>query len=59
VGGSDTSERDDGEDSTADHGGAVHLTDDARLAVNVNYPSDVRTAERLLNSDSTGYHTDQ
>jgi adenosylcobinamide-phosphate guanylyltransferase len=27
---------------------AVHLTEDARLAVNVNYPSDVRVAERLL-----------
>jgi len=46
----------DGEDGTDD--GAVHLTDDARLAVNVNYPSDVRTAERLLKSDSEKRHTD-
>jgi len=34
-------ERDDGD-------AAVHLTEDVRLAVNVNYPSDVRVAERLL-----------
>jgi len=27
---------------------AVHLTEDVRLAVNVNYPSDARVAERLL-----------
>ncbi|WP_460561814.1 NTP transferase domain-containing protein [Halorubrum pallidum] len=33
-------------DATPDDG--VHLTDDRRLAVNVNYPSDVRIAEALL-----------
>jgi len=31
---------------------AVHLTDDARLAVNVNYPSDALIAERLLATDA-------
>ncbi|MGQ3328523.1 NTP transferase domain-containing protein [Halorubrum sp. FL23] len=48
-------------------GGAVHLTDDVRIAVNVNYPSDARTAERLLKHDvtqppvdgSVDHHTDQ
>ena len=34
------------DDESAD--AAVHVTEDARLAVNVNYPSDVRVAERLL-----------
>ncbi|EMA61122.1 GTP--adenosylcobinamide-phosphate guanylyltransferase [Halorubrum lipolyticum] len=51
VGRSGESERDDG--------GAVHLTDDARVAVNVNYPSDVRIAERLLERDSGRHHTDR
>ncbi|TKX77007.1 GTP--adenosylcobinamide-phosphate guanylyltransferase [Halorubrum sp. SD626R] len=32
---------------------AVHLTDDRRLAVNVNYPSDVRIAEALLAEGQT------
>ena len=50
VGTSSETERDDA--------GAVHLTDDARIAVNVNYPSDVRTAERLLERDSDN-HTDR
>lgn len=50
----------DGEegDGERDAGGAVHLTDDARVAVNVNYPSDVRTAERLLRADTAGGDTD-
>jgi adenosylcobinamide-phosphate guanylyltransferase len=42
-GGSDGAGGDGGDD-----GDAVHLTEDVRLAVNVNYPSDVRVAERLL-----------
>ncbi|WP_280588486.1 NTP transferase domain-containing protein [Halorubrum sp. Boch-26] len=41
-------ERDDADHERDDAGAAVHLTGDARLAVNVNYPSDVRVAERLL-----------
>jgi adenosylcobinamide-phosphate guanylyltransferase len=45
-------------DGEQDAGGAVHLTDDARVAVNVNYPSDVRTAERLLRADTAGGDTD-
>ncbi|WP_435094966.1 NTP transferase domain-containing protein [Halorubrum sp. N11] len=49
----------DNDGSADDDAGAVHLTDDARLAVNVNYPSDVRTAERLLESDSGHHHPDQ
>ncbi|WP_435075163.1 NTP transferase domain-containing protein [Halorubrum sp. HHNYT27] len=36
------------ESGSNDGDGAVHLTEDVRLAVNVNYPSDVRVAERLL-----------
>ncbi|TKX80994.1 NTP transferase domain-containing protein [Halorubrum sp. SD626R] len=39
VGGSSESDSDDS---------VVHLTEDVRLAVNVNYPSDVQVAERLL-----------
>ena len=38
----------DGETESDDGDAAVHVTEDARLAVNVNYPSDVRVAERLL-----------
>ncbi|MFC7325072.1 NTP transferase domain-containing protein [Halorubrum rutilum] len=41
-------ETDDGSDETDDGDAAVHVTEDVRLAVNVNYPSDVRVAERLL-----------
>jgi adenosylcobinamide-phosphate guanylyltransferase len=48
VGGSgDSGNGSDGEDGT-DDGAAVHLTEDVRVAVNVNYPSDVRVAEELL-----------
>ena len=43
----DGSDGDDGEES------AVYLTDDARLAVNVNYPSDALIAERLLATDAS------
>ncbi len=39
-------------DADGDEAGAVHLTDDARLAVNVNYPSDALIAERLLATDA-------
>jgi len=56
VGGS-AADGDEG-DGEQDAGGAVHLTDDARVAVNVNYPSDVRTAERLLRADTAGGDTD-
>jgi len=42
VVGDDRKRSDDGTDA------AVHLTEDVRLAVNVNYPSDARVAERLL-----------
>ncbi|EMA65304.1 GTP:adenosylcobinamide-phosphate guanylyltransferase [Halorubrum aidingense JCM 13560] len=42
----------EGEDGDADPG-AVRVTDDARFAVNVNYPSDVRIAERLLAGETT------
>lgn len=45
-------------DEGDDPGGAVHLTDDAHVAVNVNYPSDVRTAERLLATDTAGDKTE-
>ncbi|MDZ5811155.1 NTP transferase domain-containing protein [Halorubrum sp. AD140] len=53
VGGGSGTEGDVGatdESETADDEGdaAVHRTEDVRLAVNVNYPSDVRVAERLL-----------
>ena len=37
-----------GDETGGDGDAAVHLTEDARVAVNVNYPSDVRIAERLL-----------
>lgn len=47
VGGRSETERGDAEESD-DGDAAVHLTEDVRLAVNVNYPSDVRAAERLL-----------
>ncbi|WP_049909318.1 GTP--adenosylcobinamide-phosphate guanylyltransferase [Halorubrum saccharovorum] len=59
-GGNGTGDDADGSADDADDAGegAVHLTDDARIAVNVNYPSDVRTAERLLADDST-HHTDR
>ncbi|WP_144799969.1 NTP transferase domain-containing protein [Halorubrum depositum] len=56
VGGGEVGSDDDGD---SDHGtdddgdAAVHVTEDARLAVNVNYPSDVRIAERLLNEGET------
>jgi len=40
----------DGDDSDP---GAVRVTDDARFVVNVNYPSDVRIAERLLARETT------
>ena len=46
VGGSEDGGTDS--DGNDDDGAAVHLTEDVRLAVNVNYPSDVRIAERLL-----------
>jgi len=59
VVGGGTGDGDGSDDGDEADDGAVHLTDDIRLAVNVNYPSDVRTAERLLNSDTAGYHTDQ
>ncbi|WP_144925054.1 NTP transferase domain-containing protein [Halorubrum salsamenti] len=60
VGGSGDGSENDTEDGDAADGdaGAVHLTDDARFAVNVNYPSDVRTAERLLKRDSERPPTD-
>ena len=38
------SDGEDGDDGDA----VVHVIEDARIAVNVNYPSDVRVAERLL-----------
>ncbi|WP_123620172.1 NTP transferase domain-containing protein [Halorubrum sp. CSM-61] len=70
-GAGDGNGRDAEDDGSADDdsdgdAGAVHLTDDARLAVNVNYPSDVRIAERLLAGDpeeppaddSDRHHTD-
>ncbi|MFC6887565.1 NTP transferase domain-containing protein [Halorubrum trueperi] len=38
----------DADDGTGRDGGEVYRTDDVRYAVNVNYPSDVRIAERLL-----------
>ncbi|PAU85606.1 GTP--adenosylcobinamide-phosphate guanylyltransferase [Halorubrum salipaludis] len=53
---SDAEGDDEGEASADRDAGAVHLTDDARLAVNVNYPSDVRTAERLLTDDGPDRH---
>ena len=58
-GGSDGDEADDdgtdGDGSDGDDGeeSAVYLTDDARLAVNVNYPSDALIAERLLATDAS------
>jgi len=61
VGGRE-SERDDSAapaEGDAAAPGTVHLTDDARFAVNVNYPSDAQTAARLLTDDSTKTHTDR
>ena len=60
VVGSDETEGDDadgtGSDTADETGGdVVHLTDDTRLAVNVNYPSDALIAERLLAKTT---HTD-
>jgi len=59
----DGSENDAGNDDTAADAGAdtgsVHCTDDARVAVNVNYPSDARIAERLLQNDLENDHTDR
>jgi len=49
----------EGTESGEDGGGAVHCTDDARLAVNVNYPSDARIAARLLAGGSEGPPTDR
>ena len=57
--GDDSTDDEDGTDTDEDGAGAVRLTDDARIAVNVNYPSDARTAERLLNNDLTNDHTDR
>lgn len=44
--------RDGGADDLDD---ALHVTDDYRFAVNVNYPSDVQIAEALLTEGSTDH----
>lgn len=46
--------RRDGDADDDGDGGAVRLTDDVRIAVNVNYPSDVRIAEELIAGDDGG-----
>lgn len=55
AGDGDETGTDDATDDATGDDGAVRLTADARIAVNVNYPSDVRTAERLLDRDSDHY----
>lgn len=47
----------DAEDENEDDDNTVHLTDDGRFAINVNYPSDVRIAENLL-ADGVDDETD-
>jgi len=56
VVGGDETERDGDESDAGD--AAVRVTGDARLAVNVNYPSDVRVAERLLRGGDEGAEPD-
>ena len=56
VGGDDGTDADGGSGgdggSEGDTDSAVHCTDDRRLAVNVNYPSDALIAERLVATDA-------
>ncbi|WP_418284349.1 NTP transferase domain-containing protein [Halorubrum sp. DTA46] len=46
-----SAESDKNDDSDAGDASAIYRTTDRRLAVNVNYPSDVEIAERLLAED--------